>query len=69
MDFFKDLGANLKRAEAPGQEGAQTRAWLIRRLVDRVENYPDGRKHLVGTLRCVTRDLPQCVAGGQSFQL
>ena|SRR5437763_1548304 len=42
LDFFRDLQANLAAAEAPDRQGAQMRAALIRRLIERVEVYPTG---------------------------
>jgi hypothetical protein len=42
MDFFDDLRAHLTAADRPDEQGAQQRAALIRRLVERVEIDPDG---------------------------
>jgi hypothetical protein len=63
-EFLVDLEAKLEEADGPGQEAAEKRAALSARLVERIEIYPDGRKVVRGTLRCVTCELPARVAGG-----
>jgi hypothetical protein len=51
--FFADLQAEFEACE----DDPQRRAKIIRRLVERVEIYPNGRKRIVGTLRCITGEV------------
>ena len=62
--FFMDMQAEFEAADQDTPEGLQKRAALIRRLVERVEIYPNGRKRIVGALRCVTGEVPERVADG-----
>jgi hypothetical protein len=48
--FFTDMQAEFEACE----DDPYRRAKIIRRLVERVEIYPNGRKRIVGTLRCIT---------------
>jgi DNA invertase Pin-like site-specific DNA recombinase len=66
-DYLKDLETELEEADAPTPEGLQKRAAIIRRLVERVEIYPNGRKRLIGRLRCVTGEMSERVAGGSTI--
>jgi DNA invertase Pin-like site-specific DNA recombinase len=51
--FFADMQAEFEACE----DDPQKRAKIIRKLVERVEIYPNGRKCIVGTLRCITGEL------------
>jgi hypothetical protein len=57
--FLMDMQAQFEAADDD-----EKRAKIIRRLVERVEIYPNGRKRIVGTLLCVTGDMPERVANG-----
>jgi hypothetical protein len=59
----EDMKATFEEADADTPEGLEKRAKLIQRVVERVEIYPNGRKRIVGRLRCITGELPKGVAG------
>jgi hypothetical protein len=67
--FFKEAREQFEKADADDTpEGLQKRAAIIRRLVERVEIYPHGRKRIVGTLRCLTREVPARVANQSTIE-
>jgi DNA invertase Pin-like site-specific DNA recombinase len=62
--YVKDMQAKFEEADSDdGPEGLQRRAKMIQHLIERVEIYPNGRKRIVGRLRCITGEVPKRVAG------
>src|SRR5947208_64928 len=67
--FFADTKEQFEEAyNDDSPEGLQKRAAVVRRLVERVEIYPNGRKRIVGTLRCITGEVPARVANQSTIK-
>ena len=65
--FFTDLEAKLEEADAPGQEQPRSAPRSSGASSSGVEIYPNGRKRIIGTLRCVTAEVSVRVSKGATI--